>query len=206
MRFNGTIKTWNDERGFGFISPSHGGQEIFLHIKAFPNRSARPQVGERVTFEIELNSDGKKRATAVKPLRRSASFRQQVNSARWGTASYLAIPAFMVLYVAVAFLWEVSAWVLGIYIGASVLAFATYGIDKFAAVSDSWRVPEYVLLLIGLLGGWPGAIVAQQVMRHKSSKASFRSAFWRTVFLNVVAFVALASPLGQALLQAQVAP
>lgn len=208
MRFSGTIKTWNDDRGFGFISPSQGGQEIFVHIKAFPIRSVRPQVGERVTFEVELNSDGKKRATAVKPLRRPASFRKQpqVNSARWGTASYLTIPAFMVLYVAAAFLWELPAWVLGIYVGASVLAFATYGIDKFAAVSDSWRVPEYVLLLIGLLGGWPGAIVAQQVMRHKSSKASFRSAFWRTVFLNVVAFVALASPLGQALLQAQVAP
>lgn len=202
MRLKGTLKTWNDERGFGFISPYGGGQEIFVHIKAFPNRSARPQVGERVTFEVELNSDGKKRATAVKPLRPPASLRKQpqVNSARWGTASYLAIPAFMVLYVAAVFLWEVPAWVLGLYVGASILAFAVYGIDKFAAVSDSWRIPEHVLLLIGLLGGWPGAIVAQQVMRHKSSKASFRSAFWGTVFLNVAAFVALASPLGQAFL------
>lgn len=208
MRFNGIIKTWNDERGFGFISPSHGGQEIFVHIKAFPRHSARPQVGEAVTFEVELNRDGKKRATAVKPVNAPASFRKQRqgDSARWGVASYLAIPAFMVLYVAAAFLWEVPAWVVGVYAGASILAFATYGIDKFAAVSDSWRIPEYVLLLTGLLGGWPGAIIAQQVMRHKSSKASFRSAFWHTVFLNVVAFVALASPLGQALIQAQVAP
>jgi uncharacterized membrane protein YsdA (DUF1294 family) len=151
---------------------------------------------------------GKKRATAVKPLRPPASLRKQpqVNSARWGTASYLAIPAFMVLYVAAAFLWEVPAWVLGIYVGASILAFATYGIDKYAAVSDSRRIPEHWLLFIGLLGGWPGAIIAQQVMRHKSSKASFRSSFWRTIIFNVVAFVALASPLGQALLQGQLAP
>ena len=68
MRFDGTIKTWNDERGFGFIGSTQGGQEIFVHIKAFSTRATRPQVGQVVTFEVGLNHDGKKRAIAVRAL------------------------------------------------------------------------------------------------------------------------------------------
>jgi uncharacterized membrane protein YsdA (DUF1294 family) len=51
-----------------------------------------------------------------------------------------------------------------------------------------------LLLLLGLAGGWPGAVLAQQYLRHKSAKAEFRAAFWMTVGLNVAAFVALGSP------------
>jgi len=209
MRFNGTIKAWNDERGFGFITPSRGGQEIFVHIKAFSRRGARPEVGQAVTFEVELNPQGKKRAKAVEPLHPAAPFprRLQTWSAPWGAASYLAIPAFLVLYVAAAFIWDVPAWVAGLYVVASILAFVVYAIDKSAAVADSPRIPEAVLLFVGLAGGWPGAIVAQQVLRHKSSKASFRSAFWNTVVVNVVAFIVLAAlPFGELFLQTQVGP
>jgi uncharacterized membrane protein YsdA (DUF1294 family) len=56
-------------------------------------------------------------------------------------------------------------------------------------------VPESTLILLGLAGGWPGAIIAQQVLRHKSNKKDFRSAFWASVVLNVLAFVALCSPM-----------
>lgn len=199
MRFDGTIKTWNDERGFGFITPVHGGQEIFVHLKAFSARNWRPRVGQTVTFEVELNRDGKKRARAVQPLRPAtlARARRQNSAAQWGTATYLAIPAFLVLFLMTSIVWRVPGWVAGIYAGASLLAFAIYAADKSAARRESWRVSESTLLAVGLVGGWPGAIVAQQVLRHKSSKASFRAAFWLTVFLNVVAFVFFASPLGK---------
>lgn len=199
MRFEGTIKTWNDERGFGFIAPTQGGQEIFVHVKAFSARGTRPQVGQAVTFEVELNHERKKRAKAVEPLRiaRAASVRTREGSAQWGTATYFAIPAFLVVYLAAAFLWRVPGWVAGFYVGASVLAFVMYAVDKSAAVANAWRVSESTLLAVGLVGGWPGAIVAQQVLRHKSSKASFRSAFWRTVALNVGAFLVVFSPFGK---------
>ena len=65
MRIEGTVKSWNDDRGFGFIEPLHGGQETFVHIKAFVSRSGRPEVGQRVTFEVEMAPDGKKRAKGV---------------------------------------------------------------------------------------------------------------------------------------------
>ena len=54
---------------------------------------------------------------------------------------------------------------------------------------------ESTLLAVGLFGGWPGAIVAQQLLRHKSSKVSFRLAFWATVVMNILGFILLATPL-----------
>lgn len=121
--------------------------------------------------------------------------RRPTRSAQWGTASYFAIPAFAVVYLVAAVLWRVPNWAESIYLAASIACALAYAWDKAAAVSGRWRVAESTLLSLGLLGGWPGAIVAQQVLRHKSSKASFRSAFWATVVLNVAGFVLLSSPL-----------
>ena len=204
MRFDGIIKSWNDERGFGFITPLQGDEEIFVHIKAFSSRT-KPQIGQAVTFEIELNREGKKRAKAVRPIRPGVPLRKRLKrgSPSWGVVNALAITMFPIFYFVASVLWEVPIWVGGIYIGASILAFVVYSIDKAAAVANTWRVPESTLLLIGMAGGWPGAIVAQQLLRHKSSKQSFRAVFWVTVVINIVAFIAIFSPLGVSLLQAQ---
>jgi uncharacterized membrane protein YsdA (DUF1294 family) len=55
---------------------------------------------------------------------------------------------------------------------------------------------------LALAGGWPGALLAQQVLRHKSTKREFRQVFWATVLLNVVGFIVLASPLRPSWLRA----
>lgn len=66
MRFEGTLKSWNEAKGFGFLTPRQGGQDIFVHIKAFPRDSALPRVGEVFSFEVEQNGEGKKRAVRVR--------------------------------------------------------------------------------------------------------------------------------------------
>jgi uncharacterized membrane protein YsdA (DUF1294 family) len=66
----------------------------------------------------------------------------------------------------------------------SVLAILLYGVDKSAAVNNRWRTQESTLHFVGLVGGWPGALFAQNVFRHKSKKAEFQSVFWVTVVLN----------------------
>lgn len=91
--------------------------------------------------------------------------------------------------------WEIPNWVAGLYLASSVVCFAVYATDKSAAVAGRWRVPESTLLFLGLVGGWPGAIMAQELLRHKSSKAEFRVAFWATVALNVLVFIWLFTPL-----------
>lgn len=194
MRQEGILKTWNDDRGFGFIEPVHGGQEVFVHIKAFPARAARPEVGVALSFEVELSAEGKKRARRVELLkaRRRAGPSPSGSPVRWGTATLFAIPAFFVGAAVVAHFFKLPAWVMGGYGLMSLVCFVVYGQDKSAAqVEGRRRVPESTLLMLGLLGGWPGAIVAQQLLRHKSSKASFRARFWLSVLGNVVGFVAL---------------
>ena len=54
MRFEGTLKSWNDERGFGFIAPDQGSDEVFVHVKAFSRRNGRPAVGQRLVFGVEM--------------------------------------------------------------------------------------------------------------------------------------------------------
>jgi cold shock CspA family protein len=65
MRIQGVLTKWNDDRGFGFITPTQGGPEVFVHISAFPKDGRRPAIGERLTFEIETDSAGKKRAKSL---------------------------------------------------------------------------------------------------------------------------------------------
>lgn len=80
-----------------------------------------------------------------------------------------------------------------IYLLTSSLAFAAYGIDKAAAIGGVRRIPEAFLHLLGFAGGWPGALLAQRVFRHKSRKASFQVAFWTVAALNSAAALWLIS-------------
>ena len=104
--------------------------------------------------------------------------------------SLLAIPAFVCIYLAAALVWHVPHSVAAGYSVMSLLCFLVYALDKSAARSGRWRTKERTLLLLGLLCGWPGAVLAQQLLRHKSAKASFRRVFWATVVLNVAGFLA----------------
>jgi uncharacterized membrane protein YsdA (DUF1294 family)/cold shock CspA family protein len=196
MRFEGTVKSWNEDRAFGFIEPDKGGQDIFLHITALPERGGRPALNQRVSFEVQLNRDGKKRATDVRFDRAARTHRSPTRHSpvQWGGATLFAIPAFFILYVAAVVFWRVPLAVGAGYVAASVMCFIAYAVDKSAAQRGHWRTPENTLLLLGLLCGWPGALLAQQFLRHKSNKAAFRSLFWGTVVLNVGAFLVLSYP------------
>lgn len=85
--------------------------------------------------------------------------------------------------------WGVPIWVAGVYLALSVISFGQYAADKRAAQRNSWRIPESTLQFTSAVGGWPGSIVAQQILRHKTRKASFLGTFWLMVALNVVVFV-----------------
>jgi cold shock CspA family protein len=65
MRKHGTLTRWNDDRGFGFIKPSGGAADVFVHISAFPRDGRRPQLNELISFEIETAPDGRMRAARI---------------------------------------------------------------------------------------------------------------------------------------------
>ena len=76
-----------------------------------------------------------------------------------------------------------------LYMATSLAAVVAYGIDKSAAQTGAWRTPESTLHVLALMGGWPGALVAQNIFHHKSRKPSFQLAFWATVAVNCGALV-----------------
>ena len=65
MRSSGILRSWNDERGFGFIAPTQGGPELFVHISAFPRDGTQPVAGETVSFERAPGRDGRPQAVNV---------------------------------------------------------------------------------------------------------------------------------------------
>jgi uncharacterized membrane protein YsdA (DUF1294 family) len=111
---------------------------------------------------------------------------------------YISILGFALIYLIVALAWGIPALVGAVYLGASVICFLAYANDKSNARAGRWRTTENTLLLCGLACGWPGAVLAQQWLRHKSSKTAFLVKFWLTVVLNVAAFIYLSSQLGPA--------
>jgi uncharacterized membrane protein YsdA (DUF1294 family) len=73
---------------------------------------------------------------------------------------------------------------ISVYLAASTITFIAYAIDKSAAQNNRWRTKESTLHLFGLAGGWPGALLAQKTLRHKSKKDEFQTVFWATVIAN----------------------
>ncbi len=179
-RYQGKISSWKDEQGFGFISPNGGGPPVFVHISAFAGRGPRPVAGDIVTYHLGANDRGPCAQRVAFVLGRAA--RPSAPGGRKG--AWLAAAGFLGFVAACVVTGKLPAIVLAVYAGASVLAFLFYAVDKSAARKNARRTPENTLHLIALLGGWPGALVAQQVLRHKSKKAEFRATFWATVIIN----------------------
>lgn len=107
---------------------------------------------------------------------------------------YAPLVLFAAMYAYATFVWSMPLWVGAVYLVASLACFLSYSFDKSAARAGRRRTPESTLLMMGLACGWPGAILAQQWLRHKSAKQSFRLPFHVTVALNIVAFGWLAAP------------
>lgn len=91
---------------------------------------------------------------------------------------------FILLLMGSALLGKLPFAALSLYLGASTVTFFAYWFDKSAARKAQWRTPENTLHLLGLIGGWPGALIAQKVLHHKTRKLSFQIVCWTTVVLN----------------------
>lgn len=100
--------------------------------------------------------------------------------------SWVVLIVFVIVFAVTVMLRDVPLWLPAVYAFMSLVTFIAYARDKSAARRDRRRVPEQTLLTLGFIGGWPGALVAQQVLRHKTRKRTFRRAFWARVVLNIV--------------------
>lgn len=175
-----------------------GGPQIFVHVKAFSNRARRPELGQVVTYEPSTDKQGRPRA--IKATLTGDRLPQNTKPGS-GTPSIVVAVLFIVGVGMAVLSAKLPFHVLALYLTASLITFFMYAWDKSAAQSGSWRTQESTLHLLSLAGGWPGAMIAQQKLRHKTKKESFRAVFWLTVLLNCGAFAWLFTPDGAAVLQ-----
>lgn len=193
-RRSGVLVDWHDAKGFGFIQDAADGRRLFAHVSAFPS-GRRPVAGRAVTYAVTRDQRGRPCAELVEY--EGLVLRGRARSV--GTPVALALPALFLLALAgLAVLGTFPVWTLAVYGVLSLVTFLAYAADKRAAVRRDQRVPESSLHLLALLGGWPGALVAQRTLRHKTIKQPFRMIFWVTVAANlaVLAWVGLSLLLG----------
>lgn len=181
MRYQGKVTNWKDDQGFGFVTPNGGGQKAFVHIKAFSNNSHRPTVGDIIIYELATDERSRFYAKNIQFAARATTSSTSNKSSPVGI--YLAIAFFLLIAIST-LLGLVPFAIIGLYFALSLITFLAYAIDKSAAHNDRWRIKESTLHLFGLVGGWPGALVAQKALRHKSKKQEFQTVFWVTVIAN----------------------
>lgn len=188
----GRLVTWKDEKGFGFIQPADNGQEVFLHISEIKDSTRRPQTGDTIYYRT-TTQDGKIRAC------NAFIAGARVRSAAAGDPRNASLPLRQLLGLLVipllgAIVCLVQANYIGLLFGlaypvVSWLTFQTYKYDKQQAQAGEWRVSEEQLHMLELLGGWPGGLIAQHQIRHKSRKQTYQAAFWTIVSLHQIGWM-----------------
>ncbi|MDC9496702.1 MULTISPECIES: DUF1294 domain-containing protein [unclassified Pseudoalteromonas] len=92
-------------------------------------------------------------------------------------------------------LYNMSIYIPSYITGLSFFTFIMYAWDKRQAKQSAHkkvnRTPERRLQLLSLLGGWPGALIAQQWLRHKSQKRRFIVVLWLCIILNVASILSV---------------
>jgi uncharacterized membrane protein YsdA (DUF1294 family)/cold shock CspA family protein len=189
----GKLVTWKAEKAFGFIRPDEGGKDVFVHLRDFGEIPRAPRVGDVVQFQRVQDGAGRYRAAdvAVSGLPRKSAAKNrpaggtppsgEVHVAAW---RWFVVLAFAAVLVALVLKTPLPLIVPPVYVVASLVAVMLYAFDKAAAMNGRWRTTESTLLIAGLLGGWPGALIAQGMFRHKSRKVEFLAPFWISVALN----------------------
>lgn len=197
MRLKGKLIKWDDEKAFGFIVPNGGGDHVFIHKSAFSNRQRTPQIKDIITFSITKDKQGRYCADEATFSGEKLKKKQAKNVSKFSI--YLSV-IFLVLMMAALVIGRMPINLVLLYLGGSTLTFILYAYDKSKAKRGAWRTPESTLHLFALAGGWPGAAIAQQTLRHKSQKKEFRFVFWLTVIANFCALAWLMSSNGEQLM------
>ena len=203
MQRLGKVEDWNDERGYGFITPleaSDGSSKTFFHIRDYQQQGRRPEPGELVKYAAQRQDDGRWRATqvmrAAQPARKAKTPARKPNKQDHPyTPRHDVMRAALVLGYVALLAWAIARGLLPfestfVPVLMGIVTFMAYAADKHLAQSGRWRIPEANLHLLELLCGWPGALFAQRVLRHKTRKTRYRVVFWMMVLLNLGATLA----------------
>lgn len=187
----GKLVKWNDDRGFGFIQSNDQSLEVFLHISDVDRPIRSPRVGDMIYYQTISGKNGKPRASRAKiqgatALRASPKFKPVSVTLVLKVALLALLPIMGSIHFTVT---QANPTPLFLYLAMSGVTFIQYHEDKFRAQERRWRISESRLHLLELCGGWLGGYVAQQVLRHKSSKPSYQVKFWAIVAVHFVGWI-----------------
>jgi uncharacterized membrane protein YsdA (DUF1294 family)/cold shock CspA family protein len=174
----GTLVMWNDSKGFGFIRPNLAEEDFFVHISNFKKGlTRRPVIGDEVQFR-EAEGPGKKRVSyALIPAMIEVDtppppgqFELNPRQRSWLTNVLIITPLVLSSYL---LLMAKNPIPFFSYFMLSLLTMILYGRDKANAATRKWRVPESYFHILELMGGWPGALIAQNDFRHKTRASTY---------------------------------
>lgn len=214
MTKQGSIIRWDATRAFGFIRSADSAGDVFFHVRDYRGSTPPREGLAVVFEEIHVGGKGPRatavrtasnpqgavtdaRSSASKRTHRPAQGGRSAPTSRAGerrgkapspaTGASLAYSLMLVWAALLAWgVWtqRLPLWTLAALAALNIVTLWMYAADKNAARAGCWRIPESNLHLLSLLGGWPAAWLAQQNMRHKSSKKEFRTVYWLTIVLH----------------------
>lgn len=207
LRLQGTVSYWRDDKGFGFVT-TDSAERVFFHIRDFEQTPARrPQQGDRLSFQLGLDKQQRSYAMVVQLEEIAAVAEQstkvaapdfyQILQQSW-YFRYLFFALLLLSLLAGSFAFTVPLF----YLEASLFTYWLYQMDKQLACSgQKSRLPEESLQMFSLIGGWPGALVAQKRLHHKVHKTPFQREFRIVIYGNSCFLLWLLSESGSNFLQ-----
>ena len=190
----------SDDRGFGFIQPIDGTEEVFLHISEIKDATRRPQENDTIYYYV-VDSDGKVRACNAYILGARNQSRDLSGTLNGGAKVRSVDPSnfpivevlllsILPLLGAIHFTWTTrNPLPLVLYPVMSLVTYNSYADDKSRAKQNAWRISEQNLHLYELAGGWLGGFIAQRLLRHKSKKESYQAVFWTIVLVHYIGWL-----------------
>jgi len=164
------IIEWYEDRGFGFLADGDG--RIFLHIRELVNGHDPPRPGDSIVFAMGSDKEGRPQAVQATNLDR----RNKLSLNSW-------FHLLLLLVLPVAAFFKISLpmeryWIAIFAAIVSPVTYVLYARDKRLAITGGFRISELRLHVLELIGGWPGAFIAQRHFRHKCSKRFYKFIFW----------------------------
>ena len=190
----GQIVKWDDSKGYGFISALDCEHRVFFHVSSVENINRRPKLNDNVTFDLGKDNQGRINATNV-----------YIEGVYGVPVTVLFSSIFLVVLSASIFVFDGEMFLLPLYLVTSLFTYLMFAWDKQAALNGNWRTSENTLHFLSLIGGWPGALWAQYLLRHKSKKQPFKSILWITIVFNICVLISLFTTSGREFIQASLA-
>lgn len=216
MQLTGSVVFWRDDKGFGFVLCQQTQQKLFFHIRDQTGAGGRPQNGDQLHFSQAKDKRGRDIAapwrlsnakTAAQTAAKTTAIAANISHSPKPTDNSIHYANQLALLFRIAFLIAVLAALLFgrlpyvlplLYLEASIFTYWLYKADKEAAIARHGnRLAEESLQLFALIGGWPGAYLAQRQLAHKRSKLSFRREFGFVILGNALLVSWLLSPWGE---------